>query len=116
MFKKDSNQNAKSKFSFKRINSLLGKSDSSKIEIAPYRDWRIVGVGFFIILFISFGFNMYILFEVNRDNFFDVHQGTKQEVSFAREGLTRVIGMFAGREETFERLKKEIIKVNDPSQ
>lgn len=115
MFKKDFIKRAKDIFSLKGIGSLLGNSDPSKIGIAPYRDWRMVGIGFFTIFLVSLGFNIYILFEVNRDNLFVVSQSINHEVSFNREGLNRVLGLFATREASFERLKKETVDARDPS-
>lgn len=115
MHTKDSIKKTKNKFSLQGIIPLLGNSDWTKIEIVPYRDWRIVGIGFFIMLFVSFGFNIYILFEVNRDNFFAVPEIKSQGVSFNREGLNRVLNLIATREATFERLKTEKIEVRDPS-
>lgn len=115
MFKKDSHKNTKVIFSLKEVASLLRNPDASKIEIAPYRDWRIVGICFFIMLIVSFGFNMYILFEVNRDSFFAVSEIKSQGISFNREGLNRVLDAIQRRENTFERLKTGMIGVSDPS-
>ncbi|MBI3634560.1 MAG: hypothetical protein HY228_03015 [Candidatus Yonathbacteria bacterium] len=115
MLKKDLNKKTKNLFSLKGIISLWRDADPSKIEIAPYRDWRIMGIVFFVILLASFGFNMYLLFEVNRDNFFVVPEVKSQGMSFDREGLNRVLDLIATREATFEKLKTETVKVNDPS-
>mgnify|MGYP001570257502 CR=1 FL=1 len=115
MFKKDLIKKKKRGLSLKGIISLLSNPDSSKIGIFPYRDWRIVGICFFVIFFVSFGFNMYILFEVNRDNFFVVPETKSQGVSFDREGLHRALDLIVTRDAIFERLKTETMKVNDPS-
>lgn len=115
MIKKDLIKRIKNFLSLRGITSLLRGSDSSKMEIAPYRDWRILGVGFFIIFLLSFGFNMYILYEVNRDNFFVVPEIKSQGVLFNREGLNRVLNTITTRESIFEKLKTETMKVNDPS-
>lgn len=116
MLKKGLTKKTKISLSLKGITSLWGDTDSSKIEIAPYRDWRIVGICFFVAFLISFGFNMYLLFEVNRDNFFIIPETKSQGVSFNREGLNRVLDLITTREATFEKLKEETVKVIDPSQ
>ncbi len=115
MPKKDLATKIKDKFSLRGIISLSHNSDVSKIEITPYRNWRMVGIGFFVALLVSFGFNMYILFEVNRDNFFAVPETKSQGMPFNREGLNRALEMIETRENVFERLKTETIEVRDPS-
>jgi len=99
---------------FKKLTASKG-SDPSKIAASPYRDWRIVVAGFFIGLVALLGFNIYISFEINQDNFSLVTPKSDQGVSFNNEGLATVLEGLAAKETTFERLKIEGVPVVDPS-
>ena len=105
----------KNRFSLIGFASLLRGADSSKIEISPYRDWRIALIIFFIGLFISLGFNLYILYEVNRDNFSGAPQAVIREVSLSHEGLMKSLRLIETKEEAFGKIKTRIIDMGDPS-
>lgn len=90
-------------------------SDPSKTEITPYRDWRIVVIGFFVGIAASFGFNIYMSIEINRDSFFSGAPTPTQGTLFNREGLARVLNNLSQKEAVFERVKIEGVHVVDPS-
>lgn len=99
---------------FKKISSSKG-SDPMKMEISPYRDWRIVAMSFFAGLVVSLGFNIYMSIEINRDSFFTATPKSGEEISFNKEGLAKVLAVFAEKEALFEKAKTEGVTVVDPS-
>ncbi len=108
MFKKDWIKKLKGLSSSKGV-------DPTKMEIAPFRDWRIVAMSFFAGLVVSLGFNIYMSIEINRDGFFTAASKSGEEVSFNKEGLSKVLAGFAEKEALFEKTKNEGVSVVDPS-
>lgn len=99
---------------FKKLFSSKG-SDPMRMEVAPYRDWRIVVMSFFAGLVVSLGFNIYMSIEINRDSFFTATPKSGEEVALNKEGLEKVLAGFAEKEATFEKVKTEGVSVVDPS-
>lgn len=99
---------------FKKLFSSKG-SDPTKMEVTPFRDWRIVVVSFFAGLAVSLGFNIYMSIEINRDTFFTTAPVASEGAVFNKEGLTKVLTGLAEREAIFEKTKKEGTPVVDPS-
>lgn len=108
MPKKDWTKQAKKLFSSKGVDPL-------KMEITPYRDWRIVVIAFFVGLVVSFGFNIYMSVRINSDSFFATSQKKDEGVTLNKSGLTKVVEEFAAKEEVFNKVKTEGIVVVDPS-
>lgn len=90
-------------------------SDPAKIEITPYRDWRIVVVVFLCGILISFGFNVYLFMGINEDNFFGTTIKKEEVVIFNKEKLLIVLEGFKKKEEVSEALKKVATPTIDPS-
>ena len=99
---------------FKKLTTSKA-SDPSKAEPTPYRDWRLLVSGFFVLLVISVGFNIYMSIEINRDSFFTTTPKTGEGVVFNGEGLAAVLEDLAMKEAAFERLITEGVSVVDPS-
>lgn len=99
---------------FKKLTTSKG-FDVSKKEPAPYHDWRLLVIGFFVALVLSVGFNIYMSIEINRDSFFTTTPKVEQGVVFNSEGLTWVLQDLASKEAAFEKLKTEGLPVVDPS-
>jgi len=108
MLKKDWNKE------LKKLTVSKG-SDSFKVEPTPYRDWRLLVIGFFVTLVLSVGFNIYMSIEINRDNFFTTTPKSEQGVVFNSEGLSAVLGALAAKEAASEKLRTEEVLVVDPS-
>lgn len=108
MLKKDWNKE------FKKLTASKG-SDPFKAEPTPYRDWRSLAMGFFAVLTLSVGFNIYMSIEINRDSFFTTTPTSDTGVVFNSEGLTAVLGNLAAKETVFEKLRTEGVSVVDPS-
>ncbi len=108
MFKKDWNKE------FKKLTASKG-SDPFKAEPTPYRDWRSLVIGFFLLLCLSVGFNIYMSIEINRDSFFTTTPKSEPGVVFNSEGLSAVLGGLAEKEATFEKIRTEGVSVVDPS-
>ncbi|HAT68791.1 MAG: hypothetical protein A2481_03690 [Candidatus Yonathbacteria bacterium RIFOXYC2_FULL_47_9] len=108
MFKKDWNKE------FKKMTASKGV-DPFKVEPTPYRDWRFLVIGFFVILTSSIGFNIYMSIEINRDSFFTTTPKVEEGTHFNSEGLAIVLGDLASKEVAFEKLRIEGVPVVDPS-
>lgn len=108
MFKKDWSKGVKKLFSSKGF-------DPMKMEIAPFRDWRIIVVTFFAGLVISLGFNIYLSIEVNRDNFFTATTVADEGIIFKKDDLAKVLAGLAEKEALFEKVRTEGVSVVDPS-
>lgn len=108
MVKKDWNKE------FKKLTASKGV-DPSKKEPTPYRDWRLLVMGFFLTLVLSVGFNIYMSIEINRDSFFTTTPKVEEGVSFNSEGLIVVLEDLASKEAAFEKIRTEGVSVVDPS-
>lgn len=108
MFKKDWTKELK-KLSFSK------GVDPFKMEITPYRDWRILAGVFFIGLVVSLGFNIYMSVEINSDNFFATVPKTGGGAELNKNGLAKVLAGFADKKAAFEKVRTEGIFVVDPS-
>lgn len=89
--------------------------DMEKMEITPYRDWRIVVVVFFAGLIASLAFNTYVFMGVNQDNFFGDTAIQDEVVGLHQEKLSVVLKEFNMKKAAFETLTKESVSVVDPS-
>lgn len=108
MLKKDWNKE------IKKLTTSKG-SDPFKVELTPYRDWRLLVMGFFVALILSVGFNIYMSIEINRDSFFTTIPKSEQGVVFKSDGLATVLEALAIKEAAFEKLRTEEVFVVDPS-
>jgi len=105
----------------KNLNALLKKFtsskgvDTSKMEITPYRDWRIVVSVFFVGLVVSLGFNIYMSTEMNRDNFFVTAPKVSDAMKFNEKGFEEVIVDIDEKAARFEKAKTEGVSAADPS-
>lgn len=99
---------------FKKITYSKGV-DSLKMEITPYRDWRIVVFVFFFTLALSIGFNIYLFIEINSDTFFTVAPRSAGVIKFNEEGLAKVITLLDENAATFDKIKSGGLVIDDPS-
>lgn len=90
-------------------------TDPLKMEITPFRDWRVVVVTFFVGLILATGFNAYMSIQINSDNFFTAAPQSGDTVTFNKDGLEKVLAGFADKEVLFEKAKTEKSSVVDPS-
>ncbi|MBI5078212.1 MAG: hypothetical protein HZB11_02515 [Candidatus Yonathbacteria bacterium] len=108
MFKKDWVKELK-KLSFSK------GADTFKMEITPYRDWRVLAGVFFVGLVVSLGFNIYMSVEINSDSFFTTVPKNGDGVELNKDGLANVLADFADKKAIFEKVKTEGVSVVDPS-
>lgn len=101
----------------KELRKLISSkgSDTSKIEITPFRDWGIIVMTFFCGLIIAIIFNIYMSIEINQDSFFVSEPTVIKPVVLNKEGLAKVLSMLAGKEALFEEVRTEKRVVVDPS-
>lgn len=85
------------------------------MEVAPYRDWRILVKVFFIGLVVSLGFNIYMWVEISSDNFFTTVPKTPVWVELNKDGLAKTLAELSDKEFTFEKVRTEGVFVVDPS-
>lgn len=102
------------KSGFKKLTYSKGV-DRLKMEITPYRDWRIVVSVFFIVLMSSIWFNTNVFIEINRDTFFTATPKSPGVVKFNEEGLGKVIAGLDEKSATFEKAKNDGVAIADPS-
>lgn len=102
------------KAEFKKLTYSKGV-DALRMEITPYRDWRIVVILFFIALVSSIAYNTYVFIEINRDTFFTAAPKSSGVVKFNEEGLAKVIAGLDEKEAIFEKAKNEGAAISDPS-
>lgn len=95
--------------------SFSKRNDALKMEVTPYRDWRIIVLIFFAGLVASVGFNIYMSIGINRDSFFSAAPKTADVVKFNSEGLAKVIAGIDEKAARFENAKIEGVAVVDPS-
>lgn len=95
--------------------SFLERNDALKMEVTPYRDWRIIVLFFFAGLVASVGFNIYMSIGINQDSFFSAAPKTADVVKFNSEGLAKVIAGIDEKAARFENAKTESVVVVDPS-
>lgn len=89
--------------------------DVLKMEITPYRDWRMVVIVFFVGLIASFAFNVYMSIEINRDSFFTTGSKNTGGVKFNEEGLAKVVQGLDEKQAIFEKARTEGVGMVDPS-
>ena len=102
------------KLGFKKIASSKG-TDPFKMDITPYRDWRILVAAFSLGLIGSLGFNIYMSLEISGDGFTSEGIAATTVVKFNEEGLKKAITIIDEKEAQFEKVKTEGITVVDPS-
>ena len=90
-------------------------NDPTKIEITPYRDWRIVVIIFLWGIFVSLGLNVYLFMRINEEDFFGASVKKEEIITFNTEKLLTVLEGFKKKEEISEALKKAPTPIIDPS-
>ena len=98
----------------KKITASKGV-DPYKLEITPFRDWKILIAYSFAGLIISLGYNIYMSFQINRESFFAVENKTEGGAVFNSVALSEVLKNIADKESNYERIKTEGLPVFDPS-
>lgn len=99
---------------FKKLIATKG-SDKLRMELTPFRDWRVVVIVFLTALSGSIGFNIYISSEANRDAFFSAAPKSSGVTKFNEEGLKKVIKEIDDKYAQFEKTKTDQILLVDPS-
>lgn len=105
----------------KDLGALLKKltysrgADALKMEITPYRDWRIVVVIFFMGLAGSLVFNIYMSIEINQDSFFALTPKSAGMVKFNEEGLAKVVAGLDEKAALSENVRTAGMQIVDPS-
>lgn len=89
--------------------------DPYKMEITPFRDWKILVAYTFAGLIISLGYNVYMSFQINHESFFSVEKAAEGGAVFNSKALSEVLENIATKEANFEKIKKEGVPVSDPS-
>lgn len=102
------------KAKFKKLTYSKGV-DALRMEITPYRDWRIVVIIFLTALMASIVYNTYVFIEINRDTFFTAVPKSSGVVKFNDEELTKVIAGLDEKSAIFEKVKNEGVAIVDPS-
>ena len=90
-------------------------SDKLKMEITPFRDWRIIVAAFFIGLVFLVGFNVYMSIQINNDGFLSTSTKTPSVMKFNEKGLQDAIAIIDEKEALFEKIKNDGVTMVDPS-
>lgn len=101
----------------KKLKSLFSavSAKHTSAEITSYRDWRIIVAGFFTAFIFSLGFNIYMLFQINNDNFFTVAPQTYSVHTLDRDGLGNVLAALAAKDAFLASSTVPKISAVDPS-
>lgn len=102
------------KAEFKKLTTTKG-SDPLKMEITPFRDWQVLVIVSSVALLASFGYNLYVSIEINRDSFFNAAPKSTGVIKFNEDGLAKVIVGIDEKAARFEKIKTEGVDVVDPS-
>lgn len=102
------------KLSLKNILSAQRAKDKFKIEITPYRDWKIVGGAFFGLLAILFAAHAYLFVRLQDDSLF----ASKEEeapIGFKKERVVSTVEYYRERAAAFEARKAQKPSIVDPA-
>ncbi|HAS84701.1 MAG TPA: hypothetical protein DCS23_01325 [Candidatus Yonathbacteria bacterium] len=102
------------KAEFKKLTYSKG-SDALKMEITPYRDWRILTILSFVGLVLAGSYNVYVMIQINRDSFYVAPPKSAGVAKFNEEGLAKVITSIDEKATNFEKAITEIRATVDPS-
>lgn len=91
------------------------EADSAKMEITPFRDWKIILMVSLVGFMVSLGFNIYMSLQLSQEKFFSVKRNVEPGVVFNSYALSLVLENIAKKEGDFERIKIEGVSVPDPS-
>ncbi len=103
---------------FNKLNKKIFESKGSdplKIETSPYRDWKILIIVFFVSIAVSVGFNIYMLVQINNDNFFSSGAQQQSGPLLNRDGLTAVLTQLAAKEAIVSGKATTTTSLVDPS-
>jgi hypothetical protein len=103
---------------FKRFSNKFFSSkgaDPLKMEATPYRDWKIIIVGFFVGLVISLGLNIYMSYQINSDTFLSPTAKKYEGLVLNRDGLARVLVDLATKDAVHSGRATSSVSVIDPS-
>lgn len=90
-------------------------TDRSKMEITPFRDWRVLVIVFFIALLGVFGFNGSLFLRINTDSFVTGGLPETNIAPLENNKLDNAVKEITKRSEKFEKLRKEKPTYIDPS-
>lgn len=90
-------------------------ADALKMEITPYRDWRIIVIAFFSGMAVALGFNIYMSKQISGDGFVTATSGATNMIKFDAAGLEKAITTINSKEALFEKVKNEGVATVDPS-
>lgn len=99
---------------FKKLFDSKG-IDSLKAEAAPFRDWKILVISFFVGLSLSLAFNIYMSLQINNDSFFTATTQKYAGPVLNREGLVKVLADLTAKEAFLSKPTSEALTVVDPS-
>ncbi|OIP65324.1 MAG: hypothetical protein COV32_01910 [Candidatus Yonathbacteria bacterium CG10_big_fil_rev_8_21_14_0_10_43_136] len=102
------------KAEFKKLTYSNG-SDALKMEITPYRDWRILTILSFVGLVLAGGYNVYVIIQINRDSYYVAQPKSTGVANFNEEGLAKVITSIDEKATNFENAITETRTAVDPS-
>lgn len=101
--------------SFKTILSRKKTKDKFKIEITPYRDWKIIGEVFFGLLIVLFAAHAYLFMRLQDDSFFTSKE-VEAPIGFKKERVISTVEYYREKAIQFEARKLEKPSVVDPAE
>lgn len=103
------------KLSFKNILSAKKAKDKFKIEITPYRDWKIVGQAFFGLLIALFAAHAYLFMRLQDDSLF-ASKEVEAPIGFKKERVISTVEYYHERATRFEERRLQKPSVVDPAE
>ena len=89
--------------------------DALKIEITPYRDWKVVGEVFFVLLVVLVAAHIYLFIRLQDETLF-ASQEEEPVIGFKKERVLTTVEYYQTRAAKFEERKGEKPNVVDPAQ
>lgn len=89
--------------------------DTLKIEITPYRDWKIIVNAFFVAFMVLVALHMYVFVELSNDTLFAQKDTTDTVIMFNKDRLLKVVDQYDAKAAKYNALLETKPAVVDPS-
>ena len=89
--------------------------DKRKVEITPYRDWKILMNTFFVVLAALVVTHVYVFIKLSNDALFAQKDTTDMVVTFKKDRLLKTVDYFDAKAIRYDALLKTKPAVVDPS-
>lgn len=89
--------------------------DKLKIEITPYRDWKILVKVFFVVLVVLVATHVYVFVQLSNDTLFAQKDVTDTVITFNKDRLLQTVDYYDAKEATYREILETKPSVVDPA-